>query len=97
MATNIGDNRMCVHINIDEENPTALVFELDSFYEQDDEKFCMFVKYKDFNDIGIDTRNIRINCCSKFLYLTRQTQMTSDRKYKYWLNLLVVEPFSTVP
>ena len=37
---------------------------------QPDEKFVCFVDFNQFEDIGFYPRNLRIECCAYFFYLT---------------------------
>jgi len=53
MGTNIGDNRLCVHINIDEFYKKALIFELTQLNDNDNESFDGFVSYNNFEEIGV--------------------------------------------
>lgn len=95
MATNIGDNRICVHVNIDDLYKKALVFEFDKLSE-DDESFDGFVAYSHFKDVGIYLSNIKIDTSSRFVFLTRSREMENG-VWRFWLNLLVVSPFSINP
>jgi hypothetical protein len=95
MATNIGDSRLCIHINIDELYKKALVFAFNDF-SGEEESFDGFVDYSDFKDIGIHLSNIRINTCSRFVFLTRSRNIV-DNKWKFWLNLLCIAPYNVNP
>ena len=91
---------MCVHINIDEFQKKALIFEFDNVVKDDSESFDGFINYSNFDDIGLHPHNVKINSCAKFVYLTRSRQVTEIKKknyWRFWVNLLVVEPYSINP
>ena len=81
-ATNIGDNRICIHINIASRlQQKALVLDF-STIQQDITKieesgaFIGFVDYTNFEDIGVQTRNIQVNAAAKFVYLSKSKVLT---------------------
>ena len=55
------------------------------------DEFVAFVKFKSFQDIGFFTQDIRIECCSHFLFITQNDSVEDGRGNR--MNLLLVDPF----
>ena len=58
----------------------------------EDERFLGFVDFNNYVDIGFYPKNLKIECCSHFLYLTTTKGAERDY-YQTKLNLLLVDPF----
>ena len=70
--------------------------------DEEKEIFLGFVNYQDFGDVGLDDRNLNIDGCARFLYITCKANQASkvtddDYKEKVWLNLLIVDPYNKMP
>ena len=84
-------------MNIDELYKKALVIEFENF-SKDEETFDGFVDYSDFKEIGISTKDMKIDTSSRFVFLTRSRRPTKKtNKWKFWLNLLVIAPYNINP
>ena len=95
MASNLGQDKICIHVNLDQHNPKALIYELNAGGDEDShDTFYGFVDFNNFEDIGIDMRNIRINMCSRFVFLTKSKHLY-EGKHRIWMNLLLVDPYNT--
>ena len=72
MITNLGFYKLCIHINLREENPKAIIYEINDNLEKDEnEAFVGFVNYKNLSCVDFDQSNIHTDSCSRFVYLTR--------------------------
>ena len=80
LATNIGDNRLCIHINFNNYQKKALIFEFDKLTEDIEESFDGFVDYKNIEDIGVLLDNIKIDTTSRFVFLTRSREPINKEK-----------------
>ena len=69
---------MCFHINLNESNAKALIYQND-FDEDYGDYFLDFVEMKDFKDLGIDETFVNIDTCSRFTYLTRSIKRYKDK------------------
>ena len=78
MATNLGENKMCFHINLNQSNAKAMIFTHENSKRYGD-YFLDFVNLNDFKDLGIDETFINIDTCSRFTYLTRSIKRFSDQ------------------
>jgi hypothetical protein len=58
----------------------------------EDERFVGFVDFNSFVDIGFYPKNLKIECCSHFTYLTTGRDQEADQ-FSTKLNLLLVDPF----
>jgi hypothetical protein len=76
LATNLGLYKLCIHINLNENHPRALIYDFndkefdnakvdsdDEYYEDENEKeeFFGFIIFKDIYELGLDLRNIQID------------------------------------
>ena len=75
----------------------ALIFEFSNVVDDDSESFDGFINYSSFDDIGLHPYNVKINACARFVYLTRSRKLNQDNKWRFWVNLLVIEPYSINP
>ena len=60
---------------------------------EDNEQFVGFVEFNNYNEIGFYPNNLRIECCSPFLYMTRREKENDPGRYLNHLNLILLDPF----
>ena len=87
IAYNMGDNRIFLQ-NIQQATPQVFVLEMEP-----DEQFLGFVEFRNYTDIGFYPKDIRIECCSKFLFMTKRKNLASKDIQGNRLNLLLADPF----
>ena len=78
VATNLGEDTMCFHINLNQSNPKALIYE-NQIEGDKGEYFLDFLELNDFKDLGIDETFINLDTCSRFVYLTRSIETYTDK------------------
>ena len=65
IAYNLGDSKLILQNTLLVEEKRCYVLEL-----PDEDRFVSFVKFHQFEDIGFYPSNLRIECCSHFLFMT---------------------------
>ena len=55
-----------------------------------------FINFSKFKELGLDETNIKIDTCSRLVYLTRSKDHTT-KGIKVWVNLLLVDPYGKLP
>ena len=74
IASNIGFYKVCVHLNTYNGPSKAVVYD---FEEQEPskrkktEQFFGFVNFNEVGELGVDMRNIHVDQCCFFAYLTK--------------------------
>ncbi len=87
-------HRLCLHINLNQQSPAAFIHNLRNNGRDEDEEFFGFVVFKNFKAINLDIRNINIDACQKFMYLTKSPQdaiKNGKEVYKVYLNFLIID------
>ncbi len=87
-------HRLCLHFNLNPQRPAAFIHNLKNNGRDENEIFFGFVEYKDYKTIDLDIRNINIDACQKFMYLTKSPQITyrnGKEVFKVYLNLLIID------
>ena len=59
---------------------------------EEDEQFMGFVEFNSYTDIAFFPKELRIECCSKFLFMTKKKGESSNQQDNR-LNLLLLDPF----
>ena len=87
-------HRLCLHINLNQQQPAAFIHNLRNNGRNEDEEFLGFVDFKNYKAISLDIRNINIDGCQKFMYLTKSPQVAiknGKETYKVYLNFLIID------
>jgi hypothetical protein len=89
MVYNLGESKLVIQNILRIGSKRTFILNLDA-----DEKFVAFVHFKKFEDAGFFIDDLRVECCSHFLYMTRAAHgdQAGNR-----LNLLFIDPFFEKP
>ena len=52
-----------------------------------------FVEFNKYQDIGFYPQDLRIECCSCFLFLTTKRHKSDDDSHTTFFNLLLADPY----
>jgi hypothetical protein len=58
-----------------------------------DEKFVCWINFNQFSDIGFFPKDLRIECCSHFAFLTTGQDKSQGKLSKNQINLILMDPF----
>ena len=85
---NLGDSKLILLNTLLVDEKRCYVLELPK-----EDKFVCFVKFNQFEDIGFYPRNLSIECCSHFLFMTTSPNNKNKDPKKNNLNLLFFDPY----
>lgn len=89
MVYNLGESKLVIQNILRIGSKRTFILNLD-----EDTKFVSFVHFKKFEDAGFFIDDLRVECCSHFLYMTRaENGDQAENK----LNLLLIDPFFEKP
>lgn len=90
MVSNLGETKLIIDNLLDPKENKKMILDLDK-----DEKFVCFVEFNSFQDIGFFPKNLDIECCSKFLFITSPRMHSKDfgKASMNCLNLLLIDPY----
>jgi hypothetical protein len=57
------------------------------------ERFLGFVEYNQFEDIGFYPKNLTIECCSSFIFMTTTKEKSKSAKNSNKLYLMLIDPY----
>lgn len=58
-----------------------------------DERFLGFVEFGSFDDIGFFPTNLKIECCTSFMYMTTTKQKSRSAKSSNRLYVMMIDPY----